>query len=56
MHVFFQVSGNPTYQALAPKHDKFGPTMLGLDEKLEAAGIRTIMDRCFAVDLAKFGR
>jgi hypothetical protein len=33
MHVFFQVSGNPTYQALAPKHDKFGPTMLGLDEK-----------------------
>ena len=25
-------------------------------EKLEAAGIRVVMNRCFAVDLAKLGR
>jgi predicted CoA-binding protein len=33
-----------------------GITNLPAAEKLEAAGIRTIMDRCYAVDLAKFVR
>ena len=33
-----------------------GIASLPVAERLEAAGIRVVMDRCFAVDLAKYGR